>query len=60
MKCENCGHKTFIKRSVIELLYIKHCSCGNKIAVCSDCIIKSLLCKSCKRNSKINQLLNEV
>lgn len=61
MKCENCGYQD--QQVPAGIYYIEHffystCSCGDRNVVCGTCIgIKDLLCKSCKRDVKINEII---
>ena len=61
MKCDNCGYKAQqVPPGIhyIEHFFYNNCSCGDKSVVCGKCItIKGLLCKTCKRDVKIEKIL---
>lgn len=58
MKCEICEYEYSIP--FVEILSKHRCSCGKYSKVCYECICsKNLLCKSCKRNLKINIIIDE-
>jgi hypothetical protein len=41
----------------LDIFYIRKCECEREIHFCGSCTSKIGICKSCKRENKINSIL---